>query len=99
MVTDIRQAFQQARDFDGSMGERLDIFADAARKLHPEDAATVDRMVLRLREHHAGETAPKPGELMPPFTLPDENGRLVSLKDLLAHGPAVVTFHRGHWGP
>ena len=36
---------------------------------------------------------------MPPFVLPDETGRLVSLKDLLAQGPAVVTFHRGHWCP
>jgi peroxiredoxin len=36
---------------------------------------------------------------MPPFVLPDENGRLVSLKDLLAQGPAIVTFHRGHWCP
>jgi peroxiredoxin len=98
-VTDMRQAFQQARDLDGSMGERLDIFANAARQLHPEDAATVDRLVARLREHHAGDTAPRPGEIMPPFALPDECGRLVGLKDLLAHGPAVVTFHRGHWCP
>ena len=36
---------------------------------------------------------------MPPFVLPDENGHLVSLTDLLAQGPAVVTFHRGHWCP
>jgi hypothetical protein len=36
---------------------------------------------------------------MPPFILPDENGRLIGLKDLLAKGPAVVTFHRGHWCP
>ena len=36
---------------------------------------------------------------MPPFVLPDETGRLVSLKDLLTQGPAVVTFHRGHWCP
>ena len=99
VVTDLKFAFQQARDLDGSMSERLDIFANAARKLHPQDAATVDRLVGRLREHHAGEAAPKPGEVMPPFTLPDDNGRLVSLKDMLAHGPAVVTFHRGHWCP
>lgn len=99
VVTDMKEAFQQARDLDGSMGERLDIFANAARKLHPEDAATVDRLVSRLREHHAGEAAPKPDEIMPPFTLPDEGGRLTSLKDLLTHGPAVVTFHRGHWCP
>ncbi|AMN45034.1 peroxiredoxin-like family protein [Rhodoplanes sp. Z2-YC6860] len=99
VVTDMRQAFQQARDLDGSMAERLDIFADAARKLHPEDASTVDRLVSRLREHHAGESAPQTGDVMPPFTLPDESGHLVSLKDLLVHGPAVVTFHRGHWCP
>jgi peroxiredoxin len=99
VVTDLKFAFQRARDLDGSMSERLDIFANAARKLHPQDAATVDRLVGRLREHHAGEAAPKPGEVMPPFTLPDDNGRLVSLKDMLAHGPAVVTFHRGHWCP
>lgn len=99
VVTDMRQAFQQARDLDGSMDERLDVFANAARKLHPTDAAIVDRLVERLREHHAGDAAPKPGELMPPFTLPDESGHLLSLKDLLAHGPAVVTFHRGHWCP
>jgi peroxiredoxin len=36
---------------------------------------------------------------MPPFLLPDENGRLIGLKDLLVKGPAVVTFHRGHWCP
>jgi peroxiredoxin len=99
VVTDMKEAFQQARDLDGSMSERLDVFANAARKMHPEDAATVDRLVARLHEHHAGENAPKPSEIMPPFTLPDENGHLVSLKDLLAHGPTVVTFHRGHWCP
>src|SRR5574339_283513 len=65
LVKDLRQAFEQARALDGSMAERLDVFAD----------------------------------VMPPFVLPDENGRLVSLKDLLAQGPVVVTFHRGHWCP
>lgn len=99
VVTDMREAFRQARDLDGSMSERLDVFANAARQLHPEDAATVDRLVARLREHHAGESAPQPSEIMPPFTLPDENGHLVSLKDLLTAGPVVVTFHRGHWCP
>jgi peroxiredoxin len=31
--------------------------------------------------------------------LPDETGRLVGLTELLAQGPVVVTFHRGHWCP
>jgi peroxiredoxin len=99
LVKDLRQAFEQARELDGSMAERLDIFADATRKLHPSTTAIVDRLVARLKQHGAGKDAPKPGEVMPPFVLPDETGRLVSLKDLLAQGPVVVTFHRGHWCP
>ena len=99
VVADLRQAFDQARDLDGSMNERLDVFASAVRRQYPAMAAAVDRLVSRLREHSAGDTAPKPGDAMPPFVLPDEDGRLVSLKDLLAQGPAVVTFHRGHWCP
>jgi hypothetical protein len=99
VVKDLKQAFEQARDLDGSMSERLDVFAGATRKQHPEVAAIVDRLVARLQEHGAGDTAPKPGDVMPPFTLPDEGGHLISLKDLLANGPAVVTFHRGHWCP
>ena len=98
-VENLRQAFDQARDLDGSMSERLDAFANATRRLSPSTSAIVDRLVNRLREHNAGEDAPKPGDEMPPFLLPDEGGRLIGLKDLLVKGPAVVTFHRGHWCP
>ena len=36
---------------------------------------------------------------MPPFVLPDEIGRMVSLEELLNRAPLAVTFHRGHWCP
>src|SRR5260370_21262685 len=36
---------------------------------------------------------------MPPFLLPDESGRLVSLPSLLDKGPVAVMFFRGHWCP
>jgi len=99
LVKDLREAFEQARALDGSMAERLDVFAEATRKLHPSTAAIVDRLVARLKETDAGKDAPKPGDIMPLFVLPDETGRLVSLKDMLVRGPVVVTFHRGHWCP
>jgi peroxiredoxin len=98
-VENIREAFEQARDLDGSMSERLEAFADAVRRLDPSFAAVVDRFVDRLKQNDAGEAAPRTGDVMPSFVLPDEDGRLVSLKELLAHGPAVVTFNRGHWCP
>ena len=36
---------------------------------------------------------------MPNFVLPDQDGCLVSLEQLLADGQVVVAFHRGHWCP
>lgn len=98
-LEDLRQAFARARDLDGSMGERLGAFAESVRHLRPAFTDTVDRFVHRLQELGAGESAPKPGEIMPPFMLPDENGRMMSLAELIDRGPAVVTFHRGHWCP
>jgi peroxiredoxin len=95
----IRQAFEEARDLDGSINERLGAFASSARRHSPNAVAAVDRLVGRLKDNSAGEAAPKVGDVMPPFTLPDETGRLVNLAELLRGGPAAVTFHRGHWCP
>jgi peroxiredoxin len=95
----VQEAFLYCRDMDASLSERLETFANVARTLRPEMQEAVDRMVARLKSNSAGEAAPKPGETMPSFILPEETGRLVSLEDLLAAGPVAVTFHRGHWCP
>jgi peroxiredoxin len=95
----LEQAFQRLRGTDASLDEQLKSFSDGARRRHPDFAAAVDRLVERLRQNGAGETAPKAGEPMPPFYLPDENGRVVSLEKLIEQGPVAVTFHRGHWCP
>jgi len=96
---ELEQAFQRIRAMDASLDEQLKAFSDAARQKRPQFAEAVDRLVGRLRESGAGTSAPQPGELMPPFHLPDENGHIVSLDRLLAKGPVAVTFHRGHWCP
>lgn len=98
-AADLKQAFLEARDLDGSMSERLDFFAQALRRLTPGAVGTIDRLVERLKAHRAGENAPQVGDLMPQFVLPDESGRMVSLGTLLKRGPLSVTFHRGHWCP
>ncbi len=95
----LEEAFVQCRDMDASLAERLQAFADAVRRLGPNFQDAVDDLVARLKEHEVGETAPKPGEKMPSFVLPDERGQLVSLEKLLEEGPVAVTFHRGHWCP
>jgi len=96
---ELEQAFQRIGAMDASLDEQLKAFSDAARQKRPQFAEAVDRLVGRLRESGAGTSAPQPGELMPPFHLPDESGRIVSLDQLLAKGPVAVTFHRGHWCP
>ncbi len=41
----------------------------------------------------------KVGDLAPEFTLPDATGESVSLLEVLASGPVVLTFYRGAWCP
>jgi peroxiredoxin len=92
-------AFIRVRDLDASLQEQLRTFADTVRRERPEFAGAVDRLVARLRQYGAGESAPRIGEPMPSFALPDETAQMVSLDELLNQGPVAVTFHRGHWCP
>jgi len=95
----IQEAFFYCRDMDASLNERLETFSEATRHLIPGYQEAVDRMVDRFKAHDAGRAAPKPGDKMPFFAMPDEQGSLVTLDDLLAQGPLAMTFHRGHWCP
>ena len=98
-VTALREVFLQCRDMDASLQERLDIYSHAVRQIIPSYAKAVEGLVHRLIDSGAGSGAPDVGDAMPPFILPDESGRLVSLKQLIERGPIAVTFHRGHWCP
>jgi len=98
-ISPARALFEQCRDLDASLNERLQAFSAGWRRLNPSFNDAVDRLILRLKQSGAGEAAPRPGDPMPPFVLPDEAGHLVSLERLRATGPVAITFHRGHWCP
>jgi peroxiredoxin len=98
-IEPLNDAFRRVRDLDVSLQVQLRTFAETVRRERPDFAAAVDRLVTRLREYGAGESAPQVGEPMPSFVLPDEKGEMVSLEELLNRGPVAVTFHRGHWCP
>ena len=70
----LKQAFQQCRDMEGSLRDQLEAYAAAGREIFPAYGEAVDRLVARLNENGGGENAPRPGEVMPPFLLPDETG-------------------------
>ncbi|MFB6448557.1 peroxiredoxin-like family protein [Bradyrhizobium tunisiense] len=95
----LRLAFQRCRDMEGTLNEQLRAYADASRTVFPAYGEAVDRLVARLGRNGGGEAAPRPGDAMPPFMLPDEGGRLVTLPSLLERGPLAVMFFRGHWCP
>src|SRR5216683_2353984 len=95
----LKQAFQQCRDMEGTLSEQLEAYAAAGREIFPAYGEAVDRLVGRIHENGGGENAPRPGDLMPPFILPDVTGRLINLKSLLEKGPVAVMFYRGHWCP
>jgi peroxiredoxin len=95
----LRQAFQRCREMEGTLNEQLQAYAASGRQIFPAYGEAVDRLVVRVNENGGGENAPRPGEPMPPFVLPDESGRLVALPSLLERGPVAVMFFRGHWCP
>jgi peroxiredoxin len=95
----LEEAFEQARDMDAPLSGRLDHFADAVRAASPRFADAVDEFVARLKLSDCGAAAPAVGDPMPPFMLPDDQGRLVTLDDLLVKGAVALCFHRGHWCP
>jgi peroxiredoxin len=95
----LEQSFARCRNLEVPLGDRLQAFANELRRLVPHFQTAVDSLVTRLAESNAGATAPKVGEPMPAFLLPDEQGRLVRLEDLLGDGPVALAFNRGHWCP
>jgi peroxiredoxin len=92
-------AFQRCREMEGTLNEQLQAYAAAGREIFSAYGEAVDRLVIRVNENGGGENAPRPGEPMPPFVLPDESGRLVALPSLFERGPVAVMFFRGHWCP
>ncbi len=99
LVAALEKATDRAIALNAPLRDRLKIIADEVRRLSTVFAEAVDAFVGRLQEAEAGQAAPKIGDTLPDFLLPDQNGRLVSLAALLAEGPVIVAFLRGHWCP
>lgn len=92
-------AFDEICQRDAPLSVRLSAYADKLREFNSPFAAAYDNLIARLNDVEAGAQAPAVGEIMPPFLLPAEQARLVGLDELIAKGPAVVSFDRGHWCP
>jgi peroxiredoxin len=96
-ATSVQDAFEKICATEAPLHERMAAFSEAVREFGLPFAEAYDDLVARIRSGEAGSTAPAPGEPMPEFLLPGSSGRLVSLDDLIADGPAVISVNRGHW--
>ena len=95
----IAKVFDQVRDMDAPLNARLWLLAEAVKEGSPQFAEAVEVLIARLARAGLGHSAPDVGAPMPSFLLPDQTRRLTRLSDVLTQGPAVVSFHRGHWCP
>lgn len=70
--------------------ERLPQVPAEIRETFAAETAKLVASGIAGRSLQAGETAPD-------FSLPDGQGKTVTLSEHLAAGPAVVAFYRGVW--
>lgn len=91
--------FETAQALRGPLAAQLAAYDSMLCERNPATGSAYQRLVEHLIRVEAGKNAPGAGDELPPFLLPDDNGRLVSSAELLARGPLVVTFNRGNWCP
>jgi hypothetical protein len=98
----LTRAFKQPEVYRGRIfGSILAVLSIAAIGLF------VYGLFYEARQVPLATAAPRVGQRAPDFTLPDQNGKVVTLADLLSSAPAgtakarangvLLIFYRGHW--
>ena len=81
-----------------TLQERLDTMREASKgRIPAETRAVMERSVDDLRASGIMSWIARVGQTAPDFSLPDAAGRTVSLAELRARGPVVLSFYRGRW--
>lgn len=70
-----------------------------ATKMPQEVSAAFEEGIGAVAASGILETAKRVGDRAPDFTLENAAGKKVSLHELLAEGPVVLTWYRGGWCP
>lgn len=96
-AAEIDDIFSRLCGMEAPLGVRLRAFAQALSNLGLPSAEAYEDLVAKLSASSEERAIPGVGDMLPDFLLPDHDGRLVGLADLLANGPLVLSFNRGHW--
>ncbi len=98
-VQKLAKEFADSDALAAPLDEKLARYMARSREILPNVLAAYDRLVAQLESATVGASAPRIGEELPPFALPDNTGGITHLDDLLAQGSLVISFNRGHWCP
>lgn len=82
-----------------TLKQQTDAKIEQSRQANPDFMQGVEDIIAQAKAFQQGEHALALGQNAPDFKLPNAKGDTVSLADLLAQGPLVVTFYRGSWCP
>ena len=81
-----------------SLAEKLaKISAQGAERIPKKWRAVMARTLEELRASGIMDGVIEVGDALPAFALKNEHGTEVKSRALLAEGPLVVSFFRGHW--
>ena len=81
-----------------TLQEKLDTLREASKtRIPPEARAIMERSIEELRASGMMDRIARVGQAAPDFTLPNAGGGSVSLAQLQARGPVVLSFYRGRW--
>jgi peroxiredoxin len=70
------------------------------KRIPAETLAIMDNATQALLDDHIEDRAPKAGDILPAFSLPGVDGKLVTLSEALnGKHYGVITFYRGGWCP
>jgi peroxiredoxin len=85
---------------DAPLWRRIETWVAVQRASGSPFVEATQGLADRLQAGEVGRDAPKVGDRMPPFLLPDRQGHLVALdENLLGPNGLVLSFNRGHWCP
>lgn len=81
-----------------ALKDQLDAIRAASKnRIPPERQAIMQRATDDLRGSGILDRIVKVGQPMPAFAGGAHDGRVIRSGDLLARGPLVLSFFRGHW--
>ena len=74
-----------------------DLKQQLGRELPRGILTEIGQFVQGLAQSGIEKTSCQAGDRIPPFSLPNISGKIVSSEEILSRGPMVISFYRGVW--